>query len=282
MAKPSSETLQTADTEWMAFPGGELEGKRPRVLCPPCRALLKRAVAQAVRPALAARGESPAAFEQRCIPPGDVAPLSNIPDILGRRALPAGRLAVLGATPDFHHGLPAGLKPICFQCYRAELERDRSLRAAGQLDTASDARFQCTLPFDPVNTVRLATLKAERAAERQARGRPASLSIAPPPGMRQAIVSPAGVSQAIVPPAGVSQAIVRCADRRRQAQIAARHALRAIGDGLRTQRLREGTSGRTVSEHATVAAIDAAELQLPESWLPFVLPRAAANGSLGS
>jgi hypothetical protein len=25
--------------------------------------------------------------------------------ILGRRALPAGRLARLGATPDFHHGL---------------------------------------------------------------------------------------------------------------------------------------------------------------------------------
>jgi hypothetical protein len=34
-----------------------------------------------------------------------VAPRSNIPDILGRRALPAGRLGRLGATPDFHHGL---------------------------------------------------------------------------------------------------------------------------------------------------------------------------------
>jgi hypothetical protein len=54
---------------------------------------------------LAARGESPAAFERRCIPPGCVAPPSNIPDILGRHALPGGRLAVLGATPDFHHGL---------------------------------------------------------------------------------------------------------------------------------------------------------------------------------
>jgi hypothetical protein len=227
MAKPSSETLQTVDTEWMTFPGGELEGKRPRVLCPPCRERLKRAVAQAVRPAHT-------------------------------------------------------VKPICFQCYRAELARDRSLRAAGQLDTASDARFQCTLPFDPVNTVRLAALKAERAAERQARGRPASLSIAPPPGMGQAIVWPRGVRQAIVPPPRVSQALERCADRRRQAQIAARHALRAIGDGLRTQSLRERTSGRTMAEHATVAAIDAAELQLPESWLPFVLPRAAANGSPGS
>src|SRR5256712_9399956 len=55
--------------------------------------------------ALAARGESPAAFDGRCIPGGCVAPRSNTPGILGRRALPAGRLARLGATPDFHHGL---------------------------------------------------------------------------------------------------------------------------------------------------------------------------------
>jgi hypothetical protein len=31
--------------------------------------------------------------------------IASIPDILGRRALSAGRLAALGATPDFHHGL---------------------------------------------------------------------------------------------------------------------------------------------------------------------------------
>src|SRR5882762_3973946 len=37
--------------------------------------------------------------------PGGVAPRSNTPGILGRRALPSGRLARLGATPDFHHGL---------------------------------------------------------------------------------------------------------------------------------------------------------------------------------
>jgi hypothetical protein len=54
---------------------------------------------------LAARGESPAAFDGRCIPAGCVAPPSNTPGILGRRALPAGRLARLGATPAFHHGL---------------------------------------------------------------------------------------------------------------------------------------------------------------------------------
>ena len=54
---------------------------------------------------LAARGESPAAFGRRCIPPGGVAPRSNTPGILTRRALPSGRIAALGATPDFHHGL---------------------------------------------------------------------------------------------------------------------------------------------------------------------------------
>ena len=61
-------------------------------------------VARAPR-VLTARGESLAAFDGRCIPGGCVAPPSNTPGILGRRALPAGRLARLGATPDFHHGL---------------------------------------------------------------------------------------------------------------------------------------------------------------------------------
>ena len=54
---------------------------------------------------LTARGESLAAFDGRCIPAGYVAPRSNTPGILGRRALPSGRLARLSATPDFHHGL---------------------------------------------------------------------------------------------------------------------------------------------------------------------------------
>src|SRR6266852_5314405 len=63
----------------------------------------------AVACGLAARGESPAAFGRRCIPPGCVVPRSNTPGILTRRALPAGRIASLGATPDFHHGLAATL-----------------------------------------------------------------------------------------------------------------------------------------------------------------------------
>ena len=54
---------------------------------------------------LAARGESPTAFGGRGILSGGVAPRSNMPNILPRRALPARRLAHLGATRDFHHGL---------------------------------------------------------------------------------------------------------------------------------------------------------------------------------
>src|SRR6266513_1370412 len=55
----------------------------------------------------AARGESLAAFDGRCILAGCVAPPLNTPGIRGRRALPARRLARLGATPHFHHGLLA-------------------------------------------------------------------------------------------------------------------------------------------------------------------------------
>jgi hypothetical protein len=68
----------------------------------------------------AARGETLAAFDERGIPGGCVAPPSNTAGILSRRALPAagapaaravrsgveGRLARLGATPEFQNGLP--------------------------------------------------------------------------------------------------------------------------------------------------------------------------------
>ncbi|MEP7305757.1 MAG: HlyD family efflux transporter periplasmic adaptor subunit [Acidobacteriota bacterium] len=72
-------------------------------------------------PDAAARGESLTAFDGRCIPAGCVAPSSNTAGILGRphpnalgnagwgprgRALPAGRLDRLDASPASHHGLP--------------------------------------------------------------------------------------------------------------------------------------------------------------------------------
>jgi len=46
--------------------------------------------------------------DRRCIPPAYVASRSNTAGIFPRRALPVGRIAGLGATQHFHHGLLAG------------------------------------------------------------------------------------------------------------------------------------------------------------------------------
>ena len=58
---------------------------------------------------LAARGESPAAFDRRCIRPDYVVPRSHTAGILPRHALhrpgAASRKTGLGATRDSHHGL---------------------------------------------------------------------------------------------------------------------------------------------------------------------------------
>jgi len=161
--RPLTVPAQVADKEWVTFPGGELEGERPKALCPACRAALKG----------------------------------------GRR--------------------PSTPRPLCFQCYRADLDRQRALRAAGDLDTASDARFQTQLPFEAVDVARLATLKAARADAR---------------------TQNANVYE----------------DRRRRAQIDARHALQTIAANLRARGL-------------SPDALHAAELQLPEAWLPFVASR---------
>ena len=53
-------------------------------------------------------------------------------------------------------------------------------------------------------------------------------------------------------------------DKRRQAQIAARHAL---------QRVTAGVTAHHDRQRAAAAAIHAAELQLPAAWLPFVVAR---------
>jgi hypothetical protein len=178
MTKHSSEILQTADSEWISFPGGELQGKRPQALCPACRGRLQDA-------------------------------------------------ARLGAAP-------AARQPLCFECYRADLARERALVEAGRLDTASEARFQCVLPLEPVNKPRLAALKAARITAR--------------------LAERSGAGQFV--------------DRRHRAQIAARHALDAIGIGLRRQDV-----SPAVRSQVMAAAIHAAELQLPESWLPFIVSR---------
>ena len=123
---------------------------------------------------------------------------------------------------------------LCFNCYRAGLERERAIKAAGELNTASEERFQSALPFEPVDTVRLERLKADRIAVRET--------------MRR----------------GGGQ----YTDRRRRAQIDARHALQAIFEGVRARRLAAAARDQQIA-----AAIHAAELQLPEAWLPFVVSR---------
>ena len=175
----SHETAQIVDDEWIRFPGGELEGKRPKAMCAACRDQLKRAEAA-------------------------------------------------------HAPTTTRLRAICFQCYRAQLDRERALKAARDLDTASLARFQFGLPFEPVNTPRLAMLKAERATARATRQAGAGLYV----------------------------------DKRRRAQIAARHAFDAIAAGLEARQLVPTECDRLIA-----GAIHAAELQLPESWLPFVVAR---------
>ena len=169
---PAEFVKNMRDSDWVGFPGGELEGKRPKALCPACRQKL----------------------QHRCT--------------------------------------------LCFQCYRADIDRDRALKAAGQLDTATAERFQTLLPFEPVNRPRLEMLKAERLTARA------------------------------TPLAATSG---QCADRRRQAQIAARHVLQQITAGFACTNVWQPTPAERERDIAT--AVHAAELQLPESWLPFVVSR---------
>jgi hypothetical protein len=60
----------------------------------------------------------------------------------------------------------------------------------------------------------------------------------------------------------------RYVDRRRHAQIEARHALERIAEGLRAHRATSPLAGSADAE-----AIHAAELQLPDAWVPFVVSR---------
>jgi len=168
--------------DWMSFPGGELEGKRPKAMCPACREGLARAAH-------------------------------------GRRRRSAQ---------------PNASRTLCFQCYRAEMDRQRAIAAAANVDTGSSTRFQVQLPFEPVNRARLDALKAVRGEARAA--------------------AQAGVG--------------RFADKRRQAQMAARHTLQRLADGLTARNTPPAAVARAMD-----AAIHAAELQLPDAWLPFVVSR---------
>jgi len=176
---------EAIESEWVTFPGGELEGRPPKVMCPSCRERLRAAARR------------------------DQAPVPS----------PESRVA----NSDSRAPSPESRAPICFQCYRVDQARERAMRAARNLHTASEARFQTTLPFEPVNRPRLDRLRAERSAAR----------------------------------AELKSGSGRFVDKRRQAQIAARHALDRIAAGLQSRGV----------------LISAAELQLPEAWIPFVVSR---------
>lgn len=159
--------------------------------------------------------------------------------------------AARGAWPN-----PALDRPntLCFGCYRTQLERDRRLKAAAELDTASEARFQCSLPFEPVNRARLNQLRATRQAARESERQGSGLYV----------------------------------DKRRHAQIAARHALQRLAAGLKargvlvpspTVRVGLGASVSSSSPYAGAtpqsasATMQESAMPLPAAWLPFVAGR---------
>jgi hypothetical protein len=128
---------------------------------------------------------------------------------------------------------PAGpAAALCFECYRAERARERKLEAAGRLATASPERFQHLLPFEPVNRARLERLRVERETAR----------------------------------ASLQRGTDRFAQRRRQAQLSACRALRNLAAELSAR-----DAGAAEKARSIMAAVHAAELQLPDAWLPFVV-----------
>src|SRR5438093_10496612 len=83
---------------------------------------------------------------------GCVAASSNTPGILGRRALPPGRLAGLGTTPDYYHGL--------LTCQQVEDLRDRP--PADRAERHVVAREHDAIGLRPVITARLVVRALER------------------------------------------------------------------------------------------------------------------------
>lgn len=152
--------------------------------------------------------------------------------------LPGGELEAPRARALCPSCRTSGARPLCLACFRGDRERERALIAARDLNTASEARFQTTLPFEPVNRARLNQLRATRQAARvEAR-----------------------------------QGAGRYVDKRRQAQIAARHALQRLAEGLKARGVAVPARHPQMSE-----AVHAAELQLPDAWLRFVAQSGTAR-----
>ncbi len=220
----SHKTVQMVDDEWMTFPGGELEGRRVKALCPGCREQLKRVAVgkggDAIRPR--------AALCFQCY-------RAELDSACGPRehseSAPAARVGVGPHANEITSGTArASDSPEPKALGVGPQRREES----GAPRAVENVRWQWLLPFEPVNKPRLERLKAERVAA------------------RATIHVDAG----------------RYADKRRQAQIAARHALDAIAAGLDL-----GQLAPTERDRLMDGAIHAAELQLPESWLAFVVAR---------
>lgn len=152
----------------------------------------------------------------------------------GELEAPRPRVLCPSCRATRRHAASLAKRTLCFRCYRLDFERERGLKAAAELNTASEQRFQSTLPFEPVDRTRLACLRAERAVAR---------------------------AEARV---GTGAYV----NKRRQAQIAARHALERIAAGLRARHASPAEHDRVIGD-----VLHAAELQLPESWLPFAASR---------
>ena len=104
-------TLQSAGTSTQAellesfVSRNRLELLAASLECEPVQLeFFPRAFVQPIAEALVSRVGNPLTFSGRGIPSGFVAPFSHMPDILGRRALPAGRRAPENLSPDFRLG----------------------------------------------------------------------------------------------------------------------------------------------------------------------------------
>jgi hypothetical protein len=129
-------------------------------------------------------------------------------------------------------------RTLCFQCYRATLERRRRLAAALEAVVASDQRFQETRPFEPVDRERLDRLRAARLAERQE-----------------------------------ATLLNGFARRRRAAQIAARHVLESGDCGMRAGQHKSSAADRETRVVHAVAVGAGTPLSMPLAWLPFLMSR---------
>src|SRR5262245_19543204 len=110
------------------------------------------------------------AFGRRCIPPGCVARRSHMADILPPRALPAGRLAGLGAAPPFLRWVLARGAGGDGAQFRDDLS-DFSFSGALPKEVATPCNCCVRIEPDAATTNRANSRLARRARRQQRRHR---------------------------------------------------------------------------------------------------------------